>query len=258
MKTAIITGACGAIGKAITEGLAKAGYEVIMVGRKPDILKRTAEAVSRSSGNKNVVEGLVDLSLKNNILNFAQRIKSPVHVLVNNACTAPRQRAENADGTEMQWAVNVLAYFHMMTAFLPHLTQANGARIINVASYWAGGLDLKDPEFKLRRYDNDMAYRQSKQAGRMLTAYFAESFAHQKITVNACHPGDVNSKLSNSLGFGGSESPTEGADTPVWLATSTQVEGISGKYFEHRRLAHCGFMAKKNDVRKLYELCSIY
>jgi len=255
MKTAVVTGAYGAIGKAIAAGIAKINeYKVVMVGRDPHLLKQAVDEVRRRTGNLNVVEGLLDLSRKHNIYAFANRITEPVHLLVNNAATTPRQRLETPDGIEMQWAVNVLAYYHMINAFTPQLTQAQGARVVNVASYWAGGLDLDDPEFKNRRYDNDSAYRQSKQANRMLTKYFAEELAGQKITVNACHPGDVNSKLSNNLGFGGHETPDQGADTPVWLATSKEVEGITGCYFENRQKQYCAFMTDNSGIARLFQL----
>lgn len=257
-RTAIITGAYGAIGKAIALGIAEAGYEVIMSGRNPGLLKQAADEVRKITGNNNIIEATSDLSLKENIVDFAQKVKSPVHILINNACTAPRQRTENKNGIEMQWAVNVMAYFHMMNDFFPHLSEANGSRIINVASYWAGGLDLKDPEFRIRRYNNDAAYRQSKQVDRMLTAHFSEKYQKYNITVNTCHPGDVKSKLSNSLGFGGSETPSQGADTPVWLALSAEVKGITGKYFEHLQPAYCSFMKNKDEVNRLFELCSKY
>jgi NAD(P)-dependent dehydrogenase (short-subunit alcohol dehydrogenase family) len=95
--------------------------------------------------------------------------------------------------------------------------------VVNVASYWAGGLQLNDLEFRFRRYDNDTAYRQSKQADRMLTRAFATHFANRNVTVNSCHPGDVRSKLSGVLGFGGYETPVQGAATPLYLATSPDV-----------------------------------
>jgi retinol dehydrogenase-13 len=91
----------------------------------------------------------------------------------------------------------------MTTAFQDHLARSAPARVVNVASYWAGGLDLEDLEFKRRRYDNDGAYRQSKQADRMLTVAFAERLERSHVTVNACHPGDLVSTLSRNLGFGG-------------------------------------------------------
>jgi NAD(P)-dependent dehydrogenase (short-subunit alcohol dehydrogenase family) len=124
--------------------------------------------------------------------------------------------------------------------------------VINVASYWAGDLDLSDLEFKRRRYSNGPAYRQSKQANRMLTVAFAERLRPYGVTVNACHPGDVNSTLSNNLGFGGHESPDEGARTPVWLATSPVGRR------EHMREVRCRFGADRQAIEKLYEICLSY
>jgi NAD(P)-dependent dehydrogenase (short-subunit alcohol dehydrogenase family) len=146
----------------------------------------------------------------------------------------------------------------MADAFTAHLKAGAPSRIVNVASYWAGGLDLSDLEFKRRQYDNDTAYRQSKQANRMLTVALAGRLAPLNIAVNACHPGDVNSALSNSMGFGGHETPDQGAATPVWLATSSEIEGITGKYFEHRREQVCSFSRDVKTIEKLYEICSGY
>jgi NAD(P)-dependent dehydrogenase (short-subunit alcohol dehydrogenase family) len=259
MKTAVVTGAYGAIGKAIATGIAKTlEYKVVMVGRDPAMLRNAAEDVRKQSGNTEIVEGLLDLSLKKNIEDFAQTNSDPVHILVNNASTTPRQRLETEEGIEMQWAVNVLAYYRMIHAFTPLLASAAGARIVNVASYWAGNLDLSDPEFKRRRYHNDTAYRQSKQADRMLTLSFAELLRDKNITVNACHPGDVNSKLSNNLGYGGHETPEQGADTPVWLALSQEMDGVTGKYFEHRRETFCGYMDDRKNVNRLFDICGSY
>ena len=139
-----------------------------------------------------------------------------------------------------------------------HLKEADGARIVNVASYYAGGLDVNDLEFKQRNYDNNAAYRQSKQANRMLTLINALQVDRFNITVNACHPGDVNSKLSNDLGFGGSTSAEQGADTPAWLATSKEVEGLTGKYFSGRREAQCEFSNDESAIEALEKICVTY
>jgi NAD(P)-dependent dehydrogenase (short-subunit alcohol dehydrogenase family) len=130
--------------------------------------------------------------------------------------------------------------------------------VVNVASYYAGDLDLDDLEFRRRPYDNRRAYRQSKQANRMLTVAFARRLAGDGVAVNACHPGDVNSRLSNDLGFGGHESPDRGAETPVWLATTPAGQENSGKYFEHRRESRCRFGSDLEAVERLYEICLGY
>jgi retinol dehydrogenase-13 len=258
-KKVIVSGATGAIGRAIASQIASEGkYEVWIVARNREKALRTVEEIGNLSGNPDINYLIADLSDKSDVQSIASGWKGPLHILVNNAAATPRQREETAAGIEMQFATNVLGYYWMITYFLPYLKLGKASRIVNVASYWAGGLDLHDPEFKHRHYHNDAAYRQSKQADRMLSGGFAERLEKYGITVNACHPGDVNSKLSNNLGFGGHESPDQGADTPVWLATSPEVEGMTGKYFEHRSESGCYFIKDKAAVGKLFEICSKY
>ncbi len=257
-KNAIVTGAYGAIGQAIAEGIAAQRFRVTLAGRDRASLEKTQNLLRKRSFNPDIFIEVVDLSSRQEISDFSKRWGNPLSLLVNNAATAPRQRTENGEGVEMQWAVNVLGYVRMIRCFEPFMEDNTGARIVNVASYWAGGLDMRDPEFKTRRYDNDVAYRQAKQANRMLSAAFAGRLQSRGITVNSCHPGDVNSKLSNSFGFGGSESPAQGAATPLYLALSEEVKGITGKYFEHLRQERCQFSLDPQAVEELYQLCNAY
>lgn len=256
LQTALVTGATGAIGKAIARQIAeKPHYEVVLVARDERRVDEAVEVIARASGNPRVRYEVVDLSRRAQIYALAERWKGRLHVLVNNAATTPRGRQETPEGIEVQFATNVLGYFWMTRAFQDILTGSTPARVVNVASYYAGDLDLEDLEFRRRSYDNRRAYRQSKQANRMLTVAFAERLAGHGIAVNACHPGDVNSKLSNDLGFGGHESPDRGADTPAWLATSPAGWENSGKYFEHRQESRCRFGADRQAVERLYEIC---
>jgi NAD(P)-dependent dehydrogenase (short-subunit alcohol dehydrogenase family) len=158
----------------------------------------------------------------------------------------------------VQFATNVLGYFWLTQLFSEHLKASAPSRVINIASYWAGDLDLTDLEFKRRRYANGAAYRQSKQADRMLTMAFAARLKPYGVTVNACHPGDVNSRLSNDLGFGGQTPPDAGADTPVWLATDPVGQHGTGQYFEQRRETRCRFGEDMAAVEALYEACLAY
>jgi len=258
-KTVLISGGTGAIGTAIARLIAmKQNYKVVILARNEHKAKTTVAELKASSGNPDISFLIANLSSKQEIRKLAVAWKGPLDILINNAGTTPRQRLETAAGIEMQFATNVLAYFWMMKYFTPILQQSAPARIVNVASYWAGNLDLDDLEFTQRNYDNGTAYRQSKQANRMLTVAFAERQKPLGITVNVCHPGEVNSKLSNDLGFGGHESPEQGAATPAWLATSDDVEGITGGYFEHLHQTSCQFSRDKKSIEKLYEICSKY
>lgn len=258
IKTAIVTGAYGVIGKAIAEGLARENYSVCLIGRDQDKLESACRELSSKTGNKNLFFQVTDLSDHQQIRNFAGKWDRPLHLLVNNAATAPKSRTESTEGIEMQWAVNVLSYSRMIEAFVPFMQKTDKPRIVNVASYWAGGLDMDDPEFKERRYDNDSAYRQAKQANRMMSAAYSAMLKENGISVNACHPGDVNSKLSNAFGFGGHESPAEGAATPLYLALSGELEGKSGGYYEHLKPVRCPFSLDPAGNLALLRLCQSY
>ena len=257
-KTVIVTGATGAIGKAIARLLASQNYNVVLAVRNESKAQRAMAEIIADSGNQNVRYEIVDFSVHNSIKDLARRWQEPLHVLVNNAATTPRTRQETAAGIEMQFAANVLGYFWMINAFTEHLKKSAPARIVNVASYWAGDLQMDDLEFNKRRYDNNTAYRQSKQANRMLTVAFAERLKEYQISVNVCHPGDVNSQLSNDLGFGGHASPDQGAETPVWLATNEIGGQVTGKYFEHLRETRCRFGEDKKATEQLFAICQSY
>jgi NAD(P)-dependent dehydrogenase (short-subunit alcohol dehydrogenase family) len=257
-KTALLTGGTGAIGGAIAKGLAAKGYNLILAARNEAKARRKVEEIRRETGSKLVRYELADLSRHEDILALAARVEPPLDVLVNNAAVTPPTRKETPEGIELQFATNVLGYFWMTQSFRPHLAAAQQGRIVDVASYWAGGLDLTDLEFKRRRYTNGAAYRQSKQANRMLVAAWSQRLSKDGISINACHPGDVSSTLSNNLGFGGSQSPAMGAETPIWLAASSAGVQFSGEYFEHKRQSACHFSQDLEVVNELYKICQEY
>jgi NAD(P)-dependent dehydrogenase (short-subunit alcohol dehydrogenase family) len=257
-KTVLVTGATGAIGKAIAYKIASLNHHLVLIGRSEIKVRNTVDEISRLTGNTNVMYELADLSRHSEISALASRWNKPLHVMINNAAVTPRSRMETPEGIELQFATNVLGYFHMTNNFMDILKTSAPARIVDVASYWAGGLDLSDLEFVRRRYSNGAAYRQSKQANRMLVAAWSNLLAPYEITINACHPGDVNSKLSNNLGFGGSQTPDQGADTPFWLATSPENAQVTGKYFESCREVSCPFSNNREAVNALFEACQSY
>ena len=163
-RVALVTGAAGAIGKAIARQLAaQDGYEVVLACRNEEKAQRAVDEIKHATRNSNVRYELVDVSRRASIQALVDRWQGPLHILINNAATAPRQRQETPEGIELQFAANVLGYFWMTQLFSECLARSAPARVINVASYWAGDLDLSDLEFKRRRYNNNTAYRQSKQ-----------------------------------------------------------------------------------------------
>ncbi|MDA9982666.1 SDR family NAD(P)-dependent oxidoreductase [Gammaproteobacteria bacterium] len=255
-RVAAVTGGTGAIGEAIARGIAKdLKYEVILVCRNASKAERACSNISAVTGNPRVRYEVVDLSRRSSIQSLGERWLGPLHVLVNNAADTPRDRQLTTEGLEVQFATNIMGYFWMIQELTDVLARCSPSRVVNVASYWAGGLDLDDLQFERRRYNNDDAYRQSKQADRMLTVAIAEQLRSRGIAVNACHPGDVKSALSSSLGFGGHQSPDEAAAIPVWLATDSEGQHHSGRYFENQRLQSCQFSADREAVEALYQTC---
>ena len=227
-KVFLVTGATGAIGKAIAQRLADIeGSEVVLVCRDKLKAEKAVNEIIGITNNPRVRSELADLGRHQDIRDLANRWSGPLHALVNNAACTPRDRQETPEGIEMQFATNVLGYFWMTDEFTEILKASAPARVVNVASYWAGGLDLNDLEFKRRNYDNDKAYRQSKQADRMLSAAFAE-------------------KLK----------PFQGAGTPVWLATRPIGKETTGRYFGHLAETNCPFSQDKLAVNALYDACS--
>ena len=152
----LVTGATGAIGKALARQLAATpNSEVVLVCRDKNKAKQTVKEIVDSTGNSAVRFELADLSRYGDIRGLAERWAGPLHGLINNAACTPRTRQETPDGIEMQFATNVLGYFRLIDEFTDILKASAPARVVNVASYWAGGLELNDLEFTRRHYDND-------------------------------------------------------------------------------------------------------
>lgn len=255
---ALVTGATGAIGHAITRQLAVRDFEIVLLCRERARGESAVSALKDATGNDHISCALVDLSLQSSIAGFAAQWDRPIQVLINNAVIAPRERKESLEGVELQWATNVLSYYRLAELLLPHLAAAAPARVVNVASYWAGDLELDDLEFRRRPYDQHRAYRQSKQANRMLSVVQAARFEPRGVTVNACHSGDVHSALSHALGFGGHETPDQAAVTPVWLATEPGLAQITGRYFERATEVHCPFASDRAGLDALDAACRAY
>jgi NAD(P)-dependent dehydrogenase (short-subunit alcohol dehydrogenase family) len=231
---------------------------VVLVVRDQARGEEAAAGLRASTGNPGISVRTADLGSASSIKALRAAWKGPLHALVNNAATAPRRREETKDGMEAQWGVNVIGYWRMATAFRDVLSASAPSRLVNVASYWAGGLSLSDPEFRRRPYDNDTAYRQSKQANRLMSVLLAGEWMDLGISVNACHPGDVNSRLSNNLGFGGSASPEEGADTPSWLAADPEAGDISGKWVSSKEASDDEFAKDSRMLSGLWHLLQHY
>jgi NAD(P)-dependent dehydrogenase (short-subunit alcohol dehydrogenase family) len=246
-RVCVVTGANRGIGRATAEGLAQLGAKVILVCRT----KEKGDAVSREIGLRyRAIPDVVtaDLSSQVSIRQAAsdlQRRYPRLHVLINNAGVIPWKREVTVDGLEMQLAVNHLAYFLLTELLLPSLKAGAPSRIINVSSgaHTHAGIDFGDLQAE-RSYDSKQVYSRSKLANILFTYELARRLQGTGVTANAVDPGVVaTGMLADYMGIpaqGGHVStfgakPEEGAETSIYLASSPEVQGVTGKYFARKR-----------------------
>ncbi len=259
-KICLVTGATDGIGKVTVRELAQAGATVIGVGRNPAKIEATLNEIGQTPGS---VEFLTaDLSSQAQIRTLADEFHAKydrLHVLVNNAGALFRTYQETVDGIEMTFGLNHLAYFLLTHLLLEPIKASAPARIINVSSNAhtnPGHIYFDDLGYK-QQYDGWATYGQSKLANILFTHELARRLSGTDITVNACHPGFVDTNFQNAAGLNmrGHLTPEEGADTQNWLAMSDDVAGITGKYFVSRRETQPTAAALDDDTaRRLWEV----
>jgi NAD(P)-dependent dehydrogenase (short-subunit alcohol dehydrogenase family) len=249
-KACVVTGATSGIGRITAEELARRGAKVILVGRSDE---RGAAAVAgiRESTGSDLVEFLrADLSAQAEVRDLAARIIDRVprlDVLLNNAGSIFVSRQESADSIEMTWALNHLSYVLLTHLLSPLLKASAPARVVNVASSAHKGvsIDFDDVEARRGRYRLFRQYQRSKLANILFTYELARRLEGTGVTANALHPGFVKTNIVNREGFFGivfrfgamlaAITPELGARTSIYLATSPEVETVSGRYFYRER-----------------------
>lgn len=266
-KVAIVTGANTGIGKEVARNLGRFGATVVMACRSRERGDQALRELAADVGDRFVLK-MVDLSSQKSIRSFASQITEQfdrLDILVNNAGIWPTERHLSVDGIEMTWATNVLGYFLLTNELLDLLQASAPARVVNVASAFAGGLDLSDPQFETRPFKGGRAYSQSKQANRMLTWTLAERMEEADVTANAVHPGGVGTELGRDhKGVFGflmntyfrflAKSAQNGADTATWLAASSGAEGVSGKFWTNRKSKRRTFY-DVTAMKSLWDMC---
>jgi NAD(P)-dependent dehydrogenase (short-subunit alcohol dehydrogenase family) len=256
----MVTGANSGLGKETALGLAKMDAHVVMVCRNQAKGEKVQDEIKQSSGNSNVDLLLADLSSQQSIRqlvrDFTQRYDR-LHVLINNAGSVFLQRRLSVDGIEMTFALNHLASFLLTNLLLDVLKASAPARIINVSSiaHTEGFIDLDDLQAN-KQYRLMRAYAQSKLANVLFTYALAQRLEGTGVTVNCLHPGTVATNIWSQplpgflkpLGTTAAKffgiTAEEGAQTSLYLASSADVEGVTGKYFykcKERPSAHISY-----------------
>jgi retinol dehydrogenase-12 len=270
-RTCLITGATNGIGRAAARALARLGAGLVLVGRNRERGERVVDEICRESGNRDVALLLADLSSQAQVRQLAAEFLAagrPLHVLLNNAGVVNLHRETTIDGRETTFAVNHLAHFLLTELLLPRLKESAPARIVNVASdahAQAGGrLDFDDLDSS-RSYSVMRVYGKSKLANILFTRELARRLEGSGVTANCLHPGFVGSNFARNNGaIAGvvmtllrpfARSPEKGAETAVYLASSPEVEGVSGKYFVDCRVREPrDFARSDDDARRLWEV----
>lgn len=244
-KICLVTGGTNGIGKATAQSLAQIGATVVIVGRDPLKTTQLVEEIRTTSGNKNVGSLLADLSSQQEVRRLANEFKSNysrLDVLLNNAGAVFMQRQLSVDSVEMTFALNHLASFLLTNLLLDTLKTSAPARIINVSSnaHTSGRIDFDN--LQSGREYSPRVYENSKLANILFTVELARRLEGTGVTVNALHPGFVATGFAKNNGkvmaalisiFAPlvARSPAKGAETSIYLASSSNVEGITGKYF---------------------------
>ena len=265
-KVCLVTGANAGIGKETAIGLAKMHATVVMVCRDGERGFTAQQEIKHRGGNDKVELMICDLvsqkSIRDLVSGFKQR-HDRLDVLINNAGVLLRERSLTEDGIETTFAINHLGYFLLTNLLLDLLKTSAPSRIVNVASTahkygkldiaaWVTGAD----------YSAFSAYANSKLANVLFTYELARRLKGTRVTANCLHPGAVGTNLFRGLPKFlqaaialATIGPERGARTSIYLASSLEVEGVSGKYFA-RRKQEVSSPASHNEeaARRLWEV----
>lgn len=270
-KTVIITGGNSGIGYETARELARRDARVIIACRNPDRAEAAVTRLICETGNANICWKALDTSSLTSVRAFARDVLSferNLHVLINNAGIAGTPtRCATADGVELIFATNYLGHFLLTNLLLPLLTKSSPSRVINLSStaHFFGKMNFDDLQME-RHFKSGQAYSNSKLAMILFTVELARRLSGTAVTVNAVHPGVVDTSLAHRLTkvggttFGifskllGTKNAVEGAQTSVHVAVSDEGGLVTGKYFSDCRRASPWSAGRDLDAaRKLWE-----
>jgi NAD(P)-dependent dehydrogenase (short-subunit alcohol dehydrogenase family) len=249
-KTVLITGGTGGIGKAAAIGLASMGAGIGITGRDRARAEQAAAVIARESGNPAVDVFVADMSSQSEVRRLSGEVLTAyprLDVLLNNVGGFWAHRHLTVDGLEHTFALNHLAPFLLTNLLLERLVASTPARVVTVSSgaQSMGKIDFDDLMGE-SDYSGQRAYNQSKLANVMFTYELAERLEGSGVTATVLHPGMTNTAFSGEdparamallvvLARPFMRSPKRGADTAVYLASSPEVDGVTGRYFADRR-----------------------
>jgi NAD(P)-dependent dehydrogenase (short-subunit alcohol dehydrogenase family) len=262
-RTILITGATDGLGRALADGLAAEGAQLILHGRSREKLELAAAEIAREHGGAApaiVVADLADLEQVRDLSAQVANVTDQLDALVSNAGIGSgepegRSRRLSADGYELRFAVNYLAGFDLALRLLPLLAASPAGRIINVASLGQHPIDFGDVMLE-HDYSGARAYGQSKLAQIMSGFFLAERLAARAITVNSLHPATYMPTKMVLEEIGHSIDTLEvGEAATRRLVSDPSLANTTGRFFDRTREAHANAAAYDPDVRsRLWQL----
>jgi len=247
-KRVVITGASSGIGVETAQALASANAEVILAVRNPKAGSEVAQKITEATGNSKIRVEELELTSPKSVTAFVDRWQGPIHILINNAGIMAAPLDRTAEGWEMQLATNHIGHFALTVGLQPALAKANGARVIALSSpaHLANPVNFDDLNWDTREYNTWAAYGEAKSANVLFAVHADTLWSDDGVRVNALSPGSIWTGLQRFLGDEDLErlrsaeasgaavfkSPEQGAATSVLVASSPQIEGVGGRYFE--------------------------
>ena len=264
-KTAVVTGGYSGIGTETTRALVNAGCEVYIPARRTNVAVKELEGILST---ENIIE--MDLASPKSVQTFVDDFSSQINkldILINNAGVMACPEIRTSEGWELQFAVNQIGHFVLTKGLLPLMEKAEGARLVALSStgHKISGIRWDDIHFNTSDYDKWTAYGQSKTAGSLLAVEVDKRMKSSGIRAFGVHPGGIMTPLQRHLeteemvvlGWMNEDgqpservakmfkSPTQGASTSLWAATSPQLDGIGGVYCEN-----CDVAKRQDDSDK--------
>ena len=258
-QVVLVTGATDGLGKHVARDLAERGATVLLHGRNQEKGRATRQELHDATGNDTLTYYNADFASLDAVGRLAQEIQADheqLDVLINNVGIGVRSqdapREESADGYERRFAVNYLTHFLLTRRLLPLLRSSSLARIVNVSSVLQQAINFDDVMLE-DEYDEFRAYSQSKLAQVMFTFDLATEIAENGVTVNALHPAALmnTNMVHESEFFSNTESTVEdGAEAVEYLATSADLDGVTGAYYEGTQRADANSQARDTAARR--------
>ena len=239
-KKVVVTGGASGIGIETSRAFASIGAEVTLAVRNTGAAANVVADIVSSTGNARVRALRLDLADRDSIARFCDAWEGPLHVLVNNAgIMAVPELQKTDEGWEMQFATNYLGHFALASGLHPALASAGNARIVSLSSsgHLFSPMIFDDPHFDFVPYDPIVAYGQSKTAAALFAVAATRNWATDGIMANAVMPGAIATNLQRHTGglrtpVERRKTPQQGAATTLLVASSPDLEGIGGRYFE--------------------------